>query len=523
MLGHPDSTQHNGSPVVNGKSGPLRFIKPNRTETSDLMPVESEVDPRIDDIEPPEFFLRSYSDAGELQKQIPLKKYMPVYVGRAIGCLIDLLEPSISRRHCVFQYKELLIDNLGNAVSGYMIYDLKSSHGTFLNDERIPSMENIKLNHGDKIKLGQCTTIFTFWDSKYSEREPIEEQEQPAIIEKVIETASDETLTQQPSSTSQNAEVEQILQENDILTSNSWLQKYIMILNNLADSAKEYEEYGVPVPNFDMDSFLSKKLKLEHTKLVQQAQIVAELLALIGSEDALDIAPETPKIVKPRKRKPKMVTNEQVTPPRTPKRGRKRKKASTDDDEENIPMKQKKKRLRKKLEEEEVTPNASQESNFDQAMESFMNQYNGNEEGVMITEEEDPLAISDAPNVEEMYPAEEEEENVEDEIPVTPPKQPKKRGRKKKVVADEPNEHLPVKEKKKRNRKPKEVKEKVPRQRKAPGPKRKRNSKKQLPQSQTILASSPNISPVHLTRKISSLEYSNIVQNQPIVLLQRMN
>lgn len=310
------------------------------------MPVDAEVDPRIDQIEPPQVFLRTYNADGALDKEIALKKYAPVSIGRSIGCLIDLVEPSISRRHCMIQYKDLIVDSFGNSETGFMIYDLKSSHGTFLNGERIPSMENIKLSHGDQIKLGLCAKIFTVWDMNYVEAANEQEQQSTASLQiPNSEFAVNENpLQQQPSSTSQTTENDATLDESELLSSEPWLQKYISILTQLADSAKEYEEYGVPVQNFDMESRLAKKLKLEHTKLVQQAQIVAELLALIGSEELLE--EEEP--VKRRKRRKEKDPNVEATPP---KRGRKS-KPNKNDDEENTPVKRRSRKTQKEQDEE---------------------------------------------------------------------------------------------------------------------------------------------------------------------------
>lgn len=233
-----------------------------------VMPVENEMDPRLDNLEPPQFFVRTFNTDGGLKSEIPLKKYAPVYVGRAIGCQIDLVEPSISRRHCVFQYKDLIVDSFGQEISGFMIYDLKSSHGTFLNGARIPSMENIKLNHGDKITLGQCNTEFVFCvasDASEASQErlsPVNANETENHREE-----ADETLTQQPSSTSQATEIDASASKSD--AQETWLSKYIKILNNLADAAKEYEEYGIPLPNFDMESRFSKKFKVFYEKILE--------------------------------------------------------------------------------------------------------------------------------------------------------------------------------------------------------------------------------------------------------------
>lgn len=127
------------------------------------MPVEPEVNALLDSIEPAKFCLKLYTKERELQKEIPLKKHSPIYVGRAIGCQIDLVDISISRRHCVFQYKEVLIETGQRPpMSGFCIYDLKSTHGTYLNGERIPSMQNIQLRLGDVIRFGLHECDFEF-------------------------------------------------------------------------------------------------------------------------------------------------------------------------------------------------------------------------------------------------------------------------------------------------------------------------------------------------------------------------
>uniref|UniRef100_A0A336LKT6 CSON010953 protein n=1 Tax=Culicoides sonorensis TaxID=179676 RepID=A0A336LKT6_CULSO len=426
MEGDPDSTQPNGTEQ-------LRFIKPN-DEVSDLMPMESEVDPRIEKLEPPQFFIRTYDIDDQLKSEIPLKKYAPVYVGRALGCQIDLVEPSISRRHCVFQYKDLIVDSLGNVATGYMIYDLKSSHGTFLNGDRIPSMENIKLKHNDKITLGQCATVFTFWDSKYESSAGMAngtEHEIPNTAStshempppEVINETVDESLTQQPSSTSQVSEIDvNAAIENDE-SSDGWLARYIKILNNLADAAKEYEEYGVPITTFDSNSRIGKKFNSEHLKLVQQAQVVAELLSQIGNDEPDEIAP------KQRKRKAKAGNSDIVN---APKRSRKSQKNEVNDQNGEVqtemsPKTKKRGRVAQKptvnkqkilADEIQKQVNAalvqkSTSNNSDKS--SFLGFDQTSFDGGIVTMEEDPLALTDMPIVEQMYECDEPlEENTAD-------------------------------------------------------------------------------------------------------------
>lgn len=125
------------------------------------MPIEPPVN---ENAEPAKHCLQVLNKEKVLIREIPLKKYVPIYVGRAIGCQIDLVDISISRRHCVFHYKDLLMhaNDTQNPTTGFCIYDLKSTHGTFLNNERIPCMQNIQLKAGDIVRFGmhECEFIF---------------------------------------------------------------------------------------------------------------------------------------------------------------------------------------------------------------------------------------------------------------------------------------------------------------------------------------------------------------------------
>ena len=66
-------------------------------------------------------------------------------------CDILLENPSISRTHLVLQHKD---------TGDVFLYDLESTHGTFINKKLIPSRKYIKLNVGDVFKLGQSTKVY---------------------------------------------------------------------------------------------------------------------------------------------------------------------------------------------------------------------------------------------------------------------------------------------------------------------------------------------------------------------------
>ena len=87
----------------------------------------------------------------------------PVVLGRADGVDIQLLDSRVSRRHSVIR----------QSVAGYMIQDLNTKNGTFVNRE---SIEKSLLFHGDSIVIGGYTLHFL-------EEEPIQDLDSQAIEE----------------------------------------------------------------------------------------------------------------------------------------------------------------------------------------------------------------------------------------------------------------------------------------------------------------------------------------------------
>lgn len=73
-----------------------------------------------------------------------------IILGREKGDLI-ILDPEISSTHCQIQF----ID------ASYHLFDMNSTNGTFVNSKRVLRQ---KLEHQDRITLGQTTLLFTFED-----------------------------------------------------------------------------------------------------------------------------------------------------------------------------------------------------------------------------------------------------------------------------------------------------------------------------------------------------------------------
>lgn len=71
----------------------------------------------------------------------------PVVIGRSDGVEIQLLDSRVSRRHSIIR----------QSVAGYMIQDLNTKNGTFVNKEAI---EKCLLFHGDTIVVGSYSLRF---------------------------------------------------------------------------------------------------------------------------------------------------------------------------------------------------------------------------------------------------------------------------------------------------------------------------------------------------------------------------
>ncbi len=66
-------------------------------------------------------------------------------IGRDSSCDIVLGNKLVSKRHALIQ----------KIKDDFFITDLKSTNGTFVNKERVPEGKYVKLEPGDKIKIGK--------------------------------------------------------------------------------------------------------------------------------------------------------------------------------------------------------------------------------------------------------------------------------------------------------------------------------------------------------------------------------
>lgn len=94
--------------------------------------------------------------SGKILESVSLNS-KPFYIfGRLSTCDIHMTHPTISRYHAVLQYRS---EGSENNPIGFYIYDLGSTHGTFLNKNRIKSNMFVRVQVG----LLQKYTVLFKW------------------------------------------------------------------------------------------------------------------------------------------------------------------------------------------------------------------------------------------------------------------------------------------------------------------------------------------------------------------------
>lgn len=84
-------------------------------------------------------------------------------VGRLPGCALSLEHPSVSRHHAVLQYRGVGGSTDGPAAAdaaGFYVYDLGSTHGTFLNKARVPPRTYCRVRVGHALRFGGSSRLF---------------------------------------------------------------------------------------------------------------------------------------------------------------------------------------------------------------------------------------------------------------------------------------------------------------------------------------------------------------------------
>jgi hypothetical protein len=83
--------------------------------------------------------------SGQIVENIDLNTKSFYVFGRLSACDICMTHPTISRYHAVLQYRS---QDSENNPAGFYIYDLGSTHGTFLNKNRIKSNMYVRVQVG---------------------------------------------------------------------------------------------------------------------------------------------------------------------------------------------------------------------------------------------------------------------------------------------------------------------------------------------------------------------------------------
>ncbi|CAH0771971.1 unnamed protein product [Bemisia tabaci] len=106
---------------------------------------------------PQEYFLEELK-SGVIVRTIPLHTRSFHCFGRLDGCHVSMAHPTISRYHAVLQYRSTF--SADDESRGFYLFDLGSTHGTFLNKNRLKPESFTRVQVGHMIKLGCSTRMF---------------------------------------------------------------------------------------------------------------------------------------------------------------------------------------------------------------------------------------------------------------------------------------------------------------------------------------------------------------------------
>ena len=93
--------------------------------------------------------------SGRLKGSVFNIEDVPVVIGRETSATLCIADASVSRRHSQIEKEN----------SQFVIQDLESLNGTFIND--VP-VKRRKLQHGDRLRIGDSQFIFLLHDSDIS-------------------------------------------------------------------------------------------------------------------------------------------------------------------------------------------------------------------------------------------------------------------------------------------------------------------------------------------------------------------
>ncbi|XP_074945224.1 kanadaptin [Phalacrocorax aristotelis] len=139
-------------------------------------------------------------------------------VGRLPGCALALEHPSVSRHHAVLQYRGAGGSPDGDDAAGFYVYDLGSTHGTFLNKARVPPRTYCRVRVGHGLRFGGSSRLFLLQGPKEDQESESEltvtqlkalRKQQQAKLEKRMlgEDSDEEGEKEERSERSQNSDM----------------------------------------------------------------------------------------------------------------------------------------------------------------------------------------------------------------------------------------------------------------------------------------------------------------------------
>jgi pSer/pThr/pTyr-binding forkhead associated (FHA) protein len=227
----------------------------------------------------------------------PLKKFLTI--GRLPDNDVPLEHESVSRRHAVLQFGPK-----GQA----FLYDLNSTHGTFVNKQRIPPVKYVEVRPGnDQFSLGASTrTFYLHFEPNSGSVSSDSPDEDLQFNEKAAETEDDESI-----SSSSSGEEPDVYRQKRALTAEDLglmlenveaeVLSYTETLTSRTSQLAELEEKSAD--DFDAYILSLKKDELEqdverYTKRLEEAQKrrdrITRLLAIAEPDFVATSRPPAP-------------------------------------------------------------------------------------------------------------------------------------------------------------------------------------------------------------------------------------
>ncbi|KAG2468376.1 NADAP protein, partial [Polypterus senegalus] len=135
---------------------------------------------------------------GAIVHTVPLGERNYTVIGRLPSCDVALEHPSVSRYHAVLQGRRAADEG------GLFIYDLGSTHGTFVNKKQVPPKTYVRLKVGHVLKFGGSTRLFILQgpesdaeaecEQSVTELKEMQQRRQEELERKMMGDGSDEEL-----------------------------------------------------------------------------------------------------------------------------------------------------------------------------------------------------------------------------------------------------------------------------------------------------------------------------------------